>query len=140
MAFRVEFSFEDRAWVATLDESSSLSWLAPSPTEVLQGLMALAPTPSGILEEDEIDDEDDPRGHYDQYIQELILSGAASGCTCDKPGCHCDGVGDLSPLGYSTCACCMADCPDAHDQGNGTARNLLEPSETSCEMFSVSKR
>lgn len=120
MAFQVEFSFADRAWVAMVGEAPSLSFAAPSPVEALEGLMALAPTPSGIIEEDEHDlrDETDPRALYDEYIQELLLSGAARGCACDKAGCHCDGIADISPLGYAICGCCMADCPDAHNEDN----------------------
>jgi hypothetical protein len=82
----------------------------------LAGLIALTPAPSGIIDEDENDprDESDPRALYDEYIRESILSGTARGCTCDYPGCHCDGIADAAVVG-EVCGCCLADCPDAHD-------------------------
>ena len=38
---RVQFSEEDAEYVATCDEFASLSWLAPTAAEALDGLRAL---------------------------------------------------------------------------------------------------
>jgi hypothetical protein len=113
MAFRVFFSSDDRAWVATVDDEPSLCWTASSPVEALEGLMALTPVPSDESEFDETSQDDtDPRARHDQYVRALLLSGAARGCTCDKPGCHCDGIADTPE--HTMCGCCLVDCPTVH--------------------------
>lgn len=113
MTFRIQFSAEDRAWVASLDDEPSLTWIAATPTEALEGLMALTPVPDATVDEDE--DHRDGREAYDEFIWALIRSGTARGCACDRPGCHCDGIADAGE-GYLVCGCCMADCPDAHER------------------------
>ena len=114
VAFRVFFSAEGRAWVAAIEEKS-LSWIAPSPGEALNGLMALTPVPNGI-----VDGAVTPEGRqgYDAFIKGLIDSGAARGCECDKPACHCDGIADVLYTENNKCACCLADCPSVHHQAD----------------------
>ncbi|MGC4154494.1 MAG: hypothetical protein QM628_15650 [Propionicimonas sp.] len=111
MTFQIRFSGEDRAWVASLEDSPTVTWIAPTPVEALEGLMALTPIPDATVGEDE--DDRDGREVYDEYIRALIRSGAARGCACDRPDCHCDGIADAGE-GYLVCGCCMADCQDAH--------------------------
>jgi hypothetical protein len=38
-AYRVRWSDEDQEWVATVEDLPSLSWLAPTPTAALAGLL-----------------------------------------------------------------------------------------------------
>lgn len=38
-------------------------------------------------------------------------------CACDFTGCRCDSDADfVTPRGVPLCGCCLADCPDVHDQ------------------------
>ena len=97
--------------MASLEDSPTASWVAASPAEALEGLMALTPVPDGIADQS---DHRNGRVIYDEYIRELINSGAACGCACEHPGCQCDGIADAGP-DYARCSCCMVDCPDAHD-------------------------
>ena len=110
MTFRISFSPTDKAWVASLENSPTMSWIAASPAEALEGLMALTPVPDPIAEDD---DDRDGREIYDEYLQKLTNSGTARGCACEHPGCHCDGVADVGP-DYPRCGCCMVDCPEVH--------------------------
>lgn len=115
MPFRVSFSPTQRAWVARVEDSPALSWAAASPLEALAGVIALTPVPDGIS--NGLEDRDG-RERYDEYVRQLVMSGAARGCACSKPGCHCDGIADNTPLGYDTCGCCAVDCPDVHAPGD----------------------
>ena len=49
-------------------------------------------------------------------------------CQCRVEGCHCDGIIDLAEHGFDRCACCLADCPNVHDEPSSGGRNgVLNP-------------
>jgi hypothetical protein len=91
----------------------SLVFTAPSPEDALSGVMSLTPAMPDFhtVGDDQLEPSE---GWYAGWLLNQVRTGKARGCPCDMPGCHCDGfAGSLPDSGI--CGCCMAECPDAHD-------------------------